>query len=122
PAPRRTCRRVRRWPCRCHRQRRYPHPTYREAGSTVKKFKDHPDFRKGEFYVQIGSFVDKGNAGRLRDKMVARGRKTVIQEFDRGDLLFFRVQVKAGATLSEAEQIEKELTRGEFPAAYVVAR
>ncbi|MFN2368365.1 MAG: septal ring lytic transglycosylase RlpA family protein [Desulfurivibrionaceae bacterium] len=96
--------------------------TYREAGTTVKKFKDHPDFRKGEFYVQIGSFIDKGNAGRLRDKMVARGRKTVIQEFDRGDLLFFRVQVKAGATLSEAEQIEKELTRSEFPAAYVVAR
>ncbi|MDF1579038.1 MAG: septal ring lytic transglycosylase RlpA family protein [Desulfurivibrionaceae bacterium] len=94
---------------------------YGEAGKTVKKFKDHPDFRRGEFYVQIGSFVDEKNARRLRDKMSTRGRIVVIQKFDRGDQLFFRVQVKAGTTLDEAELVEKTLNRSGFPEAYVVA-
>jgi len=96
--------------------------TYREAGKVVKKFKKHPDFRKGEFYVQIGSFVDQNNAKRLKDKMLALGRKTVIQEFDRGDKLFFRVQVRAGINLSAAEEVEKALNLSGFPGAYVVAR
>lgn len=96
--------------------------TYRLGGQETKRFKEHPDFRSGEFYVQIGSFVDKNNATRLRDKMMAAGYKSVIQKFDRGDLIFFRVQIWAGTDLTGAKRVEAKLNKAEFPDAYVVAR
>lgn len=97
--------------------------TYRRGeGPETKRFKAHPDFRKGEFYVQIGSFVDANNATRLKEKMLAAGRKSVIQKFDRGDQIFFRVQVWAGTNLTGAEQLERQLNEAEFPDAFVVAR
>jgi rare lipoprotein A len=95
--------------------------TYRRGGTTAKRFKDHPDFRRGDFYVQIGSFVDENNANRLKDKISTKGRIVVIQKFDREGQRFFRVQVKAGTTLDEAERVETALNRSGFPEAYVVA-
>ncbi|MCK4837579.1 MAG: septal ring lytic transglycosylase RlpA family protein, partial [Desulfobulbaceae bacterium] len=38
----------------------------RGGGQETKRFKEHPDFRRGEFYIQIGSFVDENNAKRLK--------------------------------------------------------
>jgi rare lipoprotein A len=96
--------------------------TYRRGGRETKRFKGHPDFQSGEFYVQIGSFVDENNAKRLKGKMLAAGYRSVIQKFDRGDQIFFRVQVWAGTDLTGAERIEQQLNQAEFPGAFVVAR
>lgn len=94
----------------------------RPSGLATQRFKEHPDFRSGEFYIQIGSFSDPNNARRLKDKMLAAGRKSVIQKFDRGDQIFFRVQVWAGTRLAAAERVEKDLNEAGFQDAYVVAR
>lgn len=96
--------------------------TYRQGEQETERFKDHPDFQRGEFYVQIGSFIDHNNARRLKDRMVAAGRKSVVQEFDRGDRIFYRVQVRAGNDLSTAEQVEKQLNRSGYKDTFVVAR
>jgi rare lipoprotein A len=96
--------------------------TSRKAGLETRRFKEHADFRRGEFYIQIGSFADQNNARRLKDKMLAAGRKSVIQKFDRGDQIFFRVQVWASTSLTSAEQVEKELNKAGFTDTYVVAR
>ena len=95
---------------------------YRQGDLETERFKEHPDFRSGEFFVQIGSFTDVNNAKRLKKKMSAAGRKGVIQKFDRGDQIFFRVQVEAGTNLAGAERVEKHLNKAGFPAAFVVAR
>ena len=70
----------------------------------------------------IGSFTDINNARRLKDKMLAWGKKAEISKFDRGDLIFFRVRVRAGTTLAEAERTEKVLNESGFPDTFVVAQ
>ena len=96
--------------------------TYRHGEVTTERFKEHPDFRVGEFYVQIGSFTDNSNAKRLKKKMLRLGRKAVIRKFDRGDLVFYRVQVRAGTTLAAAERVEKVLNESGYPDTFVVAQ
>jgi rare lipoprotein A len=95
--------------------------TYRVGGETRQQFKAIPDFQRGEFYVQIGAFTDENNARRLRDRMAATGRTMEIRRFDRGDLIFFRVQVSAGQNLPAARELEREMEQSGFPDAFVVA-
>jgi len=96
--------------------------TYRYGGVTTERFKTHPDFQSGEFYVQIGSFTVEGNARRLKEQMLAWGRKAVIRQFDRGNQHFFRVQVRAGQNLPSARQVEKSMEESGFPGAFTVAQ
>lgn len=96
--------------------------TITQDNRTIEKFLPHEDFQLGDFYVQIGSFTNKVNAIRLKEKMTEWGKKPVITTFDRGDALFHRVQVKAGNRLEEANRMERVLTEAGFPDAFVVAR
>jgi rare lipoprotein A len=88
----------------------------------VERFLPHQDFRKGEFFVQIGSFLERGNAERLKDQMLAWGRKTVVQDFVREGRRYHRVQVRAGTDLDEARRLERVLGEAGFPGAFVIAR
>ena len=96
--------------------------TYRYGGVSTERFKTHPDFQSGEFYVQIGSFTVEDNARRLKEQMLAWGRKAVIRKFDRGDQVFFRVQIRAGHNLPSAREIELAMEESGFPGAFVVAQ
>lgn len=96
--------------------------TYRSGEVVTERFKEYPDFQHGEFYVQIGAFGDENNARRLKERMLGWGRKAVIRKFDRGDMIFFRVQIRAGDTLAGAEKVEKVMSESGFPGAFVVAR
>jgi len=89
---------------------------------TVTRFLPHEDFQKGDFYVQIGAFTVQNNADRLKDKMNRGGRETETVRYDRGDQVFYRVQVKAGSTLTAAKQMEQTMAASGFPKAFVVAR
>ena len=95
--------------------------TYRVGEETRQKFKAHPNFQSGEFYVQIGSFADENNARRLQERMTGQGVRATVRTFDRGDRLFFRVQVSAGNNLQNAREMEKEMEQSGFPDAFVVA-
>jgi rare lipoprotein A len=95
--------------------------TYRLGKEIIPRFKTIPDFQSGEFYVQIGSFTFENNAKRLQDKLTASGRRTVVRKFDRGDQIFFRVQVWAGQNLSAAQAVEQDMEQSGFPDAFVVA-
>jgi len=87
----------------------------------IERFLPHEDFKSGDFYVQIGSFTQKSNADRLKDKMLSLGRKSVVQTYDRGDQVFYRVQVWAGRGLEEAKLAATALEQSGYPG-YVVAR
>jgi len=89
---------------------------------TAARFLPHEDFQKGDFYVQIGAFTVQNNADRLKDKMNKEGRETETVRYDHGDQVFYRVQVKAGATLTEAKQMEQTMAKAGFPKGFVVAR
>ena len=89
---------------------------------TTTRFLPHEDFQKGDFYVQIGAFTVQENADRLKDKMNKGGRKTETFRHERADQVFYRVQVKAGSTLTAAKQMAQTMTGVGFPEAFVVAR
>lgn len=96
--------------------------TYVEGSKKIERFLPHEDFQKGEFYIQIGSFTNKTNALNLAAKMEQQGQKAVIVNYDRGDALFYRVQVYAGVQLSLADEFEKNMEASGFSEAFVVAR
>ena len=89
---------------------------------TAAHFLPHEDFQKGDFFVQIGSFTVQNNADRLKDKMIKEDRETETVRYDRGDQIFYRVQVKAGNTLAAAKQMEQTMAKAGFPKGFVVAR
>lgn len=88
----------------------------------TERFLPHQDFTRGDFYVQIGSFINPGNAERLKDRMQAAGQNAVIEQYERDSKVFHRVQVKAGETLQLAKNMEAKLNASGFPDAFVVAR
>lgn len=90
------------------------------GGGTEARFLPHADFQQGEFFVQIGAFTVKENADRLKERMIAEGRRADTYRYDRGDGVFFRVHVYAGTTLDEAKQAAMALSPT-FPGAFVVA-
>jgi len=92
------------------------------GGITSEHFLSHPDFQAGDFYVQIGSFVDENNARHLKDRMLALGHKTVVSRFERDEQTFFRVQVYAGQNLAQGREVEREMEQSGFPDAFVIAQ
>lgn len=91
------------------------------AGAAVR-LKSHPDFDRGEFFVQIGAFRNQSNAARLKKTMLTWGRKAVVIRGDLKGKPIFRVQVRAGTSLKKARHLERVLENSGFPTAFVIAR
>ncbi|TNF48155.1 septal ring lytic transglycosylase RlpA family protein [bacterium] len=81
------------------------------------------DYGQGVFSIQVGAFTVKDNARRLARQMKMEYGEADVSLYDRGDMKFFRVRVGRFHTEQEAEQFKDGLLdRGEFEAAFVVAR
>jgi rare lipoprotein A len=63
----------------------------------------------GEFTVQIGAFIDRNNADRLREHLLARYQPITIQDYDSPSGHFYRVRVGAVATPDAAQQLAQKL-------------
>ncbi|MDA8163433.1 MAG: septal ring lytic transglycosylase RlpA family protein [Desulfobacteraceae bacterium] len=95
--------------------------TVARGGERFEQFLPHQDFNKGDFYVQIGSFLERANAERLKDKMVGWGRPAVVREYQQEGKKFYRVQVHAGSDLDGARRMERIMEKAGFPDAFVIA-
>ena len=80
-----------------------------------------PSLRRGEFYLQVGSFKNYANAVRLRERLSRRFRSVLIEPFEAPEGTFYRVKVFLAYDLSEARRRAAALRR-EFPRAFLVAR
>jgi rare lipoprotein A len=80
------------------------------------------DFRRGEFYIQVGSFLNRDNAERLARLFSEQGMRIVIVPFVRDGSTYHRVQVYAGATLAAARSLEDKVLEWGFPGSFVIAR
>ena len=63
----------------------------------------------GIFAVQVGSFRDPNNAERLKERIESQFGPVVIQNFDRGDGLFYRVRVGHESTEDAARSLAESL-------------
>lgn len=85
-------------------------------------FKDHADLRSGEYFVQIGAFLQKYNAIKLQDKFAKARHKAVIRKAEVNGKLFYRVQVYVGQTLNSARKSERALLNKGYRGAFIIAR
>lgn len=91
------------------------------SGGAIK-FKEHPDFKKGIFYVQVGAFLDQTNAQNLKRKLTGTYKNVVITTGVVGGQVFYRVQIFAANDYNEAKAFESRVARTITPGAFVVAR
>ena len=76
----------------------------------------------GDFTIQVGSFRDKENALRLKNKLAQTYEDAYIVVYDGGNDTFYRVRVARCTTLDRAKQYEKMLEADGYPNTIVVAR
>jgi peptidoglycan lytic transglycosylase len=67
----------------------------------------------GEFTVQIGAFADRGNAERLRDRLLFRYQTILIQEYDSPAGHFYRVRVGRVSSPDAAQRLAQQLRDGD---------
>jgi rare lipoprotein A len=76
----------------------------------------------GVYAVQVGAFRDPANAGRLKALIEASFGPVVIQSFDRGDGLFYRVRVGQESTEAGARDLAEMLRSANLATATFVVR
>jgi rare lipoprotein A len=79
------------------------------------------DFYTGNFTFQVGAFLNRENAERLKRELAQSFKNTHITEYDNGEQIFYRVRVGKVTTLEQASRYEAYLIQNGFPDAFVVA-
>jgi len=74
------------------------------------------------FAVQVGAFRDPANAARLKTRIESSFAPVVIQSFDRGDGLFYRVRVGHESTEDAARDLAGRLRTANLATATFVIR
>ena len=80
------------------------------------------DFFNGNYYIQVGSFLNQDNAEKLARRFLAAGTKVVIQPYITSGHTYYRVQVFAGTSLKLAKILEEKLLRTGYPGSFIFAR
>ena len=79
------------------------------------------DFYTGKFTFQVGAFLNRENAERLRHELAQSFKNAHITEYDNGEQIFYRVRVGKVTTLEQAGKYEEYLIQNGFPDAFTVA-
>ncbi len=86
------------------------------------RYASHPDFRHGDFYVQVGAFKNASNAYRLREQLSERFRVVKVARGYTFGSLFYKVQIDAPNSYDRAKEFERRIEETGFPSAFLVAR
>jgi len=76
----------------------------------------------GIFAVQVGAFRDQSNAERLKQRIESQFGPVIIQDFNRGDGLFYRVRVGRESTEDAARSLAQSLRRANLATETFVVR
>ena len=79
------------------------------------------DLYSGNFTFQVGAFLNRENAERLKRELAQSYKNAHITEYDNGEQIFYRVRVGRVTTLEQATKYEEYLIQNGFPDAFVVA-
>ena len=77
---------------------------------------------QGIFAVQVGAFRDRSNAERLKERIESQFGPVIIQDFERGDGLFYRVRVGHESTEDAARALAQSLRRANLATETFVVR
>ena len=82
----------------------------------------HQDFSRGNYFVQVGSFLVRNNAEQLARHFLDRDFRVVIQPYITMGYTYYRIQLFAGTQLKEARRLENQLVNNGFADAFLVVR
>ena len=94
-------------------------PTSTDGGTSRSYVQQ--DLYTGNFTFQVGAFLNRGNAERLKRELAQSFKNAHITEYDNGEQIFYRVRVGKVSTLQQAGKYEEYLIQNGFPDAFVVA-
>lgn len=80
-----------------------------------------PEFKKGEYYLQVGAFKSYARAVKLRHRLSRRFPTVLIEPFRKDGNTFYRVKVFLGYELDRARRLASILKK-EFPSAFLVSK
>ncbi len=80
-----------------------------------------PDFKHGEFYLQVGAFKSYFNAQRFRSTLARRYSKVIIEPFRQAGQTFYRVRIFLARDLDQARLLAQRL-KALFPESFLVAK
>ncbi|RPI76539.1 MAG: septal ring lytic transglycosylase RlpA family protein [Desulfobacteraceae bacterium] len=93
----------------------------REEPNNATTVVELPEFKEGEFTVQIGAFQNKDNAQKLVDRFQNQYEYANILPYtDQDNRTFFKVHISKSKTLAEAGQIQKKLEESGFAGSFIV--
>jgi rare lipoprotein A len=81
-----------------------------------------PDASGGIYSVQIGAFVDRGNAERLKHRVEKKFHPVIIKTEDHGNRVFNLVLVGQESTTQQAQDLASQLVREKFATETYVVR
>jgi len=76
----------------------------------------------GIFAVQVGAFRDQSNAERLKERIESQFGPVIIQNFDRGDGVFYRVRVGRESSEDAARSLAQSLRQANLATDTFVVR
>ena len=79
------------------------------------------DYYSGNFTFQVGAFVNRENAERLKRKLDLQYTNAHITRYDNGRDIFYRVRVGKATSLEQAAKYEAYLIQSGFADVFVVA-
>jgi len=79
------------------------------------------DYYSGNFTIQVGAFMDRNNAERLKNKLDQKFQNAHITVYDTGREVFYRVRVGRCSTLQQVDEYESIMIREGFKDAFAVA-
>ena len=91
------------------------------SGSSATATYIQEDYYSGNFTFQVGAFLNRENALRLKNKLDRTYKNAHIAEYDDGVHIFYRVRVGKVSSLQQAQEYESYLIQNGFPDAFVVA-
>ena len=80
-----------------------------ETEIKTKKSYKPVDYYSGNFTFQVGAFIDRQNAEKLKEKLDQKYKNAHIAKFDNGSETFYRVRVGKFSTLEQARAQEKNM-------------
>jgi len=85
-------------------------------------YKNIPNIRFREFYLQVGAFKYYQNALKLKLELEREFEKVDIEPFQKDNTVFYRVQVYLANDLNSALKLAGELKKERFKSAFLVAK
>jgi len=86
------------------------------------KTKKPVEFKKGDFYIQVGAFKEKQNAASLKRTLPIKNKKILITTEEENGVIYHKVKIIGIKTFTKALEYERYLLSRGYKGIFIVAK